>query len=227
MTHTLDLYGGTTQLKGKSTGWFHLEELDGRRWFITPEGNAFFPVSLSHIYTGNSQPTVQKLYDGDKDAWIEKWFDQMRALGFNCALAGATSQCRDPRGYVDVEKVVALFRRESFPYAAGLFLIPHPNELPEGQERPDIFAPAYQEWVEELVADVCSRYADDPLMKMSGMMEGLYDWDGNPKPGLVDAVREANKEIYERATDPYGSSEIVELDENLCRVRDEVHKHIR
>lgn len=47
------------------------------------------------------------------------------------------------------------------------------------------------------------------------------------QPGLVDAVREANKEIYERATDPYRSSEIAELDENLCRVRDEVHKHIR
>lgn len=64
-------------------------------------------------------------------------------------------------------------------------------------------------------------------VQLSGMMEGLYDWDGNPKPGLVDVVREANKEIYERATDLYGSSEIAELDENLCRVRDEVHKHIR
>ncbi len=36
MTHTLDSYGGTTQLKGKRTGWFHLEELSGRRWFIIP-----------------------------------------------------------------------------------------------------------------------------------------------------------------------------------------------
>ena len=83
MTDTFDSYGGTTQLKGKSTGWFHLEELGGRRWFITPEGNAFFPVSLAHIYTGNSQPTVQKLHDGDKEAWIEKWFGQMQALGVN------------------------------------------------------------------------------------------------------------------------------------------------
>ena len=391
MTHTLDSYGGTNQLKGKSTGWFHLEELGGRRWFITPGGTAFFPVSLAHIYTGNSQPTVQKLHDGDKDAWIEKRFGQMRALGFNCALAGVTSQCRDPKGYVEVEKVESLFRRESFPYAAGLFLIPHPNELPKGQERPDIFAPAYQDWVEELVADVCSRYTDDPmmmgyyygfgtfirpqswidsipsldseapeqenirkmavhlyrmvhdaigrhdpnhlilgpyvkeqsfdietwkaltpyvdmlspqhfnrnisfaeqsaatdravlvsdeesghifeasrhnphsvtsehkgrvysllldrhlrdsnvcgvnfcatlydlddgpLMDMAGMMEGLYDWDGNSKPGLVDVVREANKEIYERATEPYGS-ELAELDEKLRRARDEVHKHVR
>ena len=62
------------------------------------------------------------------------------------------------------EKMEALFRRESFPYAVGLFLIPHPNELLPGQERPDIFAPAYQDWVEELVADVCSRYTDDPMM---------------------------------------------------------------
>ena len=392
MTHTLDSYGGTNQLKGKSTGWFHLEELGGRRWFITPEGNAFFPVSLAHIYTGNSQPTVQKLHDGDKEAWIEKWFGQMRGLGFNCALAGVTSQCRDPQGYVEVEKVEALFRRESFPYTVGLFLIPHPNELPKGQERPDIFTPAYQDWVEELVADVCSRYTDDPmmmgyyygfgtfirpqswidsipsldseapeqenirnmavhlyrmvhdaigrhdpnhlilgpyvkeqsfdietwkaltpyvdmlspqhfnrdssfaeqsaatgravlvsdeesghifaaarqnprsvtsenkgrvysllldrhlrdanvcgvnfcatlydlddgpLMDKMGMMEGLYDWDGNAKPGLADVVREANKEFYERATQPYGSDRLSELDATLCRARDEVHKHVR
>lgn len=392
MTHILDSYGGTTQLKGKKTGWFHLEELDGRTWFITPDGNAFFPVSLSHIYTGDSQPTVRKLYGGDKDAWVEKWFDQMRSLGFNCALSGATSQCRDPQGYVNVEKVEALYRRESFPYAVGLFLVPHPNELEKGQERPDIFAPAYREWVEALVADVCARHADDPLMMgyyhgfgsfvrpeswidtipsldgeaplhenirkiavhlysmvhdeirrhdpnhlilgpyvkedsfdletwkalepyvdvlspqhfnrdisfaeqreatgkavlvsdeesghifeasrqnphsvtpehkgrvysllldrhlqdsnvcgvnfcatlydldggplmdQMGMMEGLYDWDGNPKPGLVEAVRQANQEIYERATQPYGPDKLAMLDEKLCRTRDEVHNHVR
>ena len=97
MTHTLDSYGGTNQLKGKSTGWFHLEELGGRRWFITPEGNAFFPVSLAHIYTGNSQPTVLKLYDGDKDAWIEKWFGQMRALGLTAHLQARRASVGTPR----------------------------------------------------------------------------------------------------------------------------------
>jgi hypothetical protein len=60
-----------------------------------------------------------------------------------------------------------------------------------------------------------------------GMMEGLYDWDGNAKPGLADVVREANKEFYERATQPYGSDRLSELDATLCRARDEVHKHVR
>ena len=68
---------------------------------------------------------------------------------------------------------------------------------------------------------------DGPLMDKMGMMEGLYDWDGNAKPGLADVVREANKEFYERATQPYGSDRLSELDATLCRARDEVHKHVR
>jgi len=389
VTHTLDPYGGSTQLKGERTGWFHLEELGGRTWFVTPEGNAFFPVSLAHIYTGNSRETVQRLYGGDQAAWMEDWLGRTRTLGFNCALGGATSSCRNSNGYVDVERAEALFRRESFPYAVGLFLIAHPNELPEGEERPDIFAPAYREWAEGMIADVCSRHADDPLvlgyyygfgsfinpeswiaalpqsdgdadlqdrirhmavslyrmahdavrrhdpnhlilgpyvkeqsfdletwqalapwvdtltpqhvnrdisfaeqraatgravlvsdevtghlydeahrhahavrsseakgriyaaaldrhlrdpnvcgvnfcatlydlndgplMERWGMMEGLYDAGGNPKPGLVTAVAEANKGVYERATEPYGTDELADLDARFFRTWDEAH----
>lgn len=164
MTQALDSYGGFTGLKGTRTGWFHLEKLDRRTWFVTPEGNAFFPLSLAHIYTGNSTLTVQKLYGGDQNAWMEDWFAKVRALGFNCALAGATSQCRDPMRYVDIARAEAIFQRESFPYAVGIFLIPHPNELPEGQERPDIFSPVFQDWAKELIAETCATYADDPLV---------------------------------------------------------------
>ncbi len=389
MTQTLDSYGGFPPLKGTRTGWFHLEDLGGRRWFITPEGSAFFPVSLAHIYTDNSQETVQRLYGGDQATWMEDWFGKTRALGFNCALAGATSQCRNPSGYVDVGRAEAIFRRESFPYAVGLFLIPHPNELPEGQERPDVFAAEYQQWAGDLIADVCSRHADDPLvmgyyhgfgsfmnprswiaslgrdvsdeneqehvremavtlyrsahdairrhdpnhlilgpyvkeqsfdlktwkalapfvdtltpqhvnrnlsfaeltaatgrpllvsdeatghlhdeahggphaltssedkgriygavlerhlrdpsvcgvdfcatlydlndgplMDRYGMMEGLYDWDGNPKPGLAEAVAEANKGIYERAAEPYDADSLADLDARFFGVWDEAH----
>ncbi len=64
-------------------------------------------------------------------------------------------------------------------------------------------------------------------MDMMGMMEGLYDWDGHPKPDLVDVVRKANREIYQRAIEPYPIDELAELDEKLCRARDEVHQHVR
>ncbi len=42
----LDQYGGWTELQGQKTGFFHVEKLGERWWFITPEGNAYFMVQL-------------------------------------------------------------------------------------------------------------------------------------------------------------------------------------
>jgi len=42
----LDAYGGWKGLKGKATGFFHVEELGGRTWFITPAGNVFFMLNM-------------------------------------------------------------------------------------------------------------------------------------------------------------------------------------
>lgn len=42
----LDQYGGWTGLKGERTGFFHVEKLGNRWWFITPEGNAYFMLQM-------------------------------------------------------------------------------------------------------------------------------------------------------------------------------------
>ena len=42
----LDQYGGWTGLKGQRTGFFHVENLGDRWWFITPEGNAYYMVHM-------------------------------------------------------------------------------------------------------------------------------------------------------------------------------------
>ena len=47
----LDKYGGTTAIKGKATGFFHVEEIDGRQCFITPDGNAFFAHHVKHDWS--------------------------------------------------------------------------------------------------------------------------------------------------------------------------------
>ena len=58
-------------------------------------------------------------------------------------------------------------------------------------------------------------------------MEGQYNCDGNPIPGLVEVVREANGEIYDRATKPCGTGSLADSDEKLCRSRNEIHKHVQ
>jgi len=54
-------------------------------------------------------------------------------------------------------------------------------------------------------------------------LEGLYDWEGNPKPGLVEAVAQANKGIYGRAVEPYDAGKLAALDADFFGLWDETH----
>jgi len=75
MNNELDEYGGWTGIQGEKTGFFHLEEIDGRNWFITPQGNVFFPVALSHLLSGESDVACENVYGGDREAcgWRSSW----------------------------------------------------------------------------------------------------------------------------------------------------------
>ncbi|TWU33247.1 hypothetical protein [Novipirellula artificiosorum] len=160
----LDKYGGWTGIQGEETGFFHLEKTGGRHWFITPEGNVFFPVALSHLYSGESDVACQNVYGGDKDAWMKDSFAKARAMGFNCALGSATSPERNLNGFVEIPKVEALFREHNFPFAVGVILLKHPWEFVEGEDLPDIFAPTYKEMIEERAKAACPPVKDDPLV---------------------------------------------------------------
>ena len=81
----LDSYGGLAdsgaQLKLKKTGFFHAQQADGRWFLVTPEGNAFFQLSVCGISDTDDYTTVkgrEQIYEwlpkaGDKfdSAWRE------------------------------------------------------------------------------------------------------------------------------------------------------------
>lgn len=159
----LDKYGGTTAIKGEATGFFHIEEIDGRQWFITPDGNAFFAVALSHTFSGESDLACKNVYGGDSDKWLKGSFENARAMGFNCALGSATSPERNLNGFVNVPKAEKLFREANFPFAVGVILLKHPWEFVDGETLPDIFHPDYEQLIKERAALVCEQYKDDPL----------------------------------------------------------------
>ena len=151
----LDKYGGTTAIRGEATGFFHIEEIDGRHWFIA--------VALSHMLSGESDVACQNVYGGDADAWLKGSFEKARKMGFNCALGSATSPERNLNGFVDVPKAEKLFREANFPFAVGVILIKHPWEFVDGETLPDIFHPDYEQLIRSRAAQVCPRYKDDPL----------------------------------------------------------------
>ncbi len=94
-TEELDRFGGWKGKQFKATGFFRAEHDGSRWWLVTPEGNAFFAVSLSHLYSGESNVACQNVYGGDTDAWLKGSLDKAREMGFNCALGSATSPERN------------------------------------------------------------------------------------------------------------------------------------
>ncbi len=122
----LDQYGGWTGLKGEKTGFFHIEKIDGRFWFVTPDGNVFYPVVLSHMLSGETRTAAKTLFGNDKEAWVRDSVNKARDMGFNCALGGASSPERNLNGYVDLPLSEKVFEDMKFPYAVGVILMKHP-----------------------------------------------------------------------------------------------------
>jgi hypothetical protein len=160
----LDEYGGWTGMQGKKTGFFHLEKIGGRDWFVTPEGNVFFPVALSHLLSGESDVACQNVYGGDREAWVRGSLAKARAMGFNCALGSATSPERNLNGFVDIAEAEAIFREDNFPFTVGVILLKHPWEFVKGETLPDIYDPAFEQLIESRAKAACSAIADDPLV---------------------------------------------------------------
>ena len=163
-TITMDGYGGIEQVKGEATGYFHPQKVNGREWFIDPEGNGFFPLGISHIYSSDNETTVKDHYGYDQKAWVHDWFEKYRELGYNCAPAGATSPCRDKQGFVDVEHIEEYFVAHRFPFVAGVWQFPHPAELRFDQERQDIFSNYHVDLVERRAENTCARHKENPYL---------------------------------------------------------------
>ena len=163
-TMTTGNYGGIEQVRGAATGYFHPQNVNGREWFIDPEGNGFFPLGISHIYSSDNETTVKDHYHYDQKAWVKDWFEKYRELGYNCAPAGATSPCRDKQGFVDVEYIEEYFVEHKFPFVTGVWQFPHPAELRFDQERQDIFSNYYIDLVERRAERTCGRHKDNPYL---------------------------------------------------------------
>ena len=66
----LDAYGGWKEIRVDVSGFFRVEELDGRWWFITPMGHAFLSAGVSHAdYKGDYSPEFVEFVVGHLKDW--------------------------------------------------------------------------------------------------------------------------------------------------------------
>ena len=87
-----DKYGGWEGMKGKSTGWFHTEKINGRWWIITPQGNIFWSIGVYSVRFGGIPETgtgkrayrdaCMKKYGSEKE-WARVTKIKLKNWGFN------------------------------------------------------------------------------------------------------------------------------------------------
>lgn len=133
-----DSYGGWTKLKGRKTGFFHTEQISGRWWLVTPEGNAFFMKGVASVDVGPEKDTT--LEQGKKVA--AERIKQIKGWNFN--VAGSHRQ--DLPG---------------MPYAVNLELA---SSAAGGDTIPDYFSPEFRQAVERRAAELCVGLANDPWL---------------------------------------------------------------
>jgi hypothetical protein len=88
-------YGGWAEQQAEGTGFFRTQKIDGRWWFVDPDGYLFFCTALNSIRWGSTKdrgvtaPPVFESRWGDPQAWADETVGFLRTNGFN--VVGAWS----------------------------------------------------------------------------------------------------------------------------------------
>ena len=137
-----DTYGGWLKLKGKKTGFFHVEQLDGRWWLVTPEGNVFFAKGVDSVDFGPDRNVVP----ADPQKAAAELARQLKGWGFNSA---GSQRLRVPG--------------MAYAVTLGLASSSTPNLWLLGIV-PDYFSPEFREAVDRQAAQLCPGLANDPWL---------------------------------------------------------------
>ena len=148
----LDQYGGWTAIQAEATGFFRVEQVQGRWALVTPEGHPFFSTGVngvSHIGTRVGETREAPYHDaileihGSDEAWAEATKGRLWTWGFN--TVGAWSKYQ-------------LF--PDMPYTVILGM--SGSSWLEG-DIPDYWSDEFQDIVDEEAQDLASR-VNDPFM---------------------------------------------------------------
>lgn len=140
-----DRFGGFTGIQREATGFFRVEQVDGRWMFITPEGHGYVALGVNHIdiFLKDQAGAMLQRLGGDQKKVEQSLFQSVRDLGFNAGGAYGSEKSQFPPG---------------LPWVASL-------RYPGGEKfKMDVFDPAWQAQLRETVVRQCKGFSNDPFV---------------------------------------------------------------
>ena len=140
-------FGGFKTIQREATGFFRLDQINGRHCFITPDGHPYVALGANHLGQFLQDDTqngeILKRFDGDEAIAAEHLFQAVKSMGLNAGEAYAPI---DPR----LAKQMPYVLNVSFPVSHKF--------------RFDIFDPKLQEEFWSSVVQQVAPVRNDPFV---------------------------------------------------------------
>ncbi|MBM3755389.1 MAG: hypothetical protein FJW38_15560 [Acidobacteria bacterium] len=140
-----DRYGGWNSIRANATGYFRVEEIRGRWYLITPEGNGYIAIGANHIgaylrSAEQSGPLLKRAGEsGDKA--LALLIGEMKSLGLTAGEAYAPLHAKLGRLFPRIENIN----------------YPTPSKFEF-----DVFDPAVVSKIHDHTVSACRAFASDP-----------------------------------------------------------------
>lgn len=177
---------GAGPVRGKMTGFFHVERIDGRWWMIDPNGDAYYVVGTDHVnyyahwceklgYAPYSRNVQAKF--GSEERWAASAAERLKAWGFNSLGAGCGASVRY-RG---------LAYTEFLSLGTGFVGVSDIAPREHWTGFPDVFHPRFAAYCEWTARRMCAPLRDDPWL-LGYFLDNELEWYGKngSETGLVD-----------------------------------------
>ena len=174
MTEQRDRYGGRPETATKATGFFRVDALGGRWWFVTPDGHAFISIGVNHFdlsalkYSDNVH-IFRDRYGSSDEQYIKKGIvEPLREWGFN-TIGWTEDQVSGE--WMDPERPMRLcpewhyhhYKTAQMPYIYN-FVFAEIEKFNFKCFYPDVFSDDFAEWADYLARSVCVDMAEEPLL---------------------------------------------------------------
>ena len=180
-------------ISGKRTGFFHVEQRDGKWWAIDPLGRGFVPLGVDHVtYRGHFCEELghwphklknDKRYP-NRETWEKETIGRLSNWGFNLLSAGSSPQLFH-KGLAHT-RFLSIGSRLA--HMGDEYNIT-PNMGVPCSAMPNVFHPDFERYCVYLARGQCASSVGDPWLFGYFLDNELKWWGvGNVDTGLFDAV---------------------------------------